>query len=253
MRRARAGTLRLELLRDGEIVSTTEILSAADWMRHRVSVGGRALSGEPELGEASGPSALQRPPRGEPSRWPGEGQLRIEEVTLLDARVEERAVYVVGEPLNVRVRIRADAPGAFTVSPAAIVFRTDGVVMTRHVGEATTLELDTDDHVDADLELGSVGFGNGYYFLSVGLYRFIDVNDLEPSNYYDYIDRSYEFQVVGAPRLHNELVIRPISWRLSVRPGNGVQIVDVPPLWVPGADLLLETGGRFGSGEEVSG
>ena len=57
--------------------------------------------------------------------------------------------------------------------------------------------------------------GNGTYLLSLGLYERLDVDDIEPSSFYDYYDRSFEFTVTGSPRLHNELVRHPGQWRIE--------------------------------------
>ena len=154
------------------------------------------------------------------SRWPGEGQLRIVNVVLLDADDRELAVFAVGERLRVRLEFRADESATFPVILAGIIFRLDGVVTTRHVSEETEVRLTAGETVTAELDLGPLTLGNGHYALSVGLYRQLDLNDVNPSRFYDYVDRSYEFQVVGAPKLHNELVLHPGLWTLSGHEGG---------------------------------
>jgi hypothetical protein len=149
------------------------------------------------------------------SRWAGTASLMIGSVRLLDADGAERAIFTVGEPLIVEVDVVARESGVFPLIPAALTFRADGVVATRHLGPATELEVRQGEHVTARLELGDLLLGNGTYLLSVGLYSTLDIDDLEPAEFYDYFDRSFEFNVVGNPRLHNELVRHPGHWTIT--------------------------------------
>ena len=200
----------------------------AEWREHRIELRGQDLVIEDEQ-----PASLE--PQGDASalsRWPGEGQLRIVTVTLLDADDGELAVFTVGQRLRVRVQLRAERAGSFPLFLAGIVFRLDGIVATRHVSEECELQLDAGEIVTAELDLGPLALGNGHYSLSVGLYRQLDVDDLGPSRFYDYIDRSYEFQIVGAPRMHNELVFHQGTW--SLRTPDGRDHPDrLRPLWEP--------------------
>lgn len=145
------------------------------------------------------------------SRWSGSASLMIESVRLLDSDGNERGVFNVGDPLVVDVDIVAREGGTFPLIPAALTFH-NGVVTTRHVGAPTSLSLTKGEHVSARLYLGALLLGNGTYLLSLGLYSSLDVEDLEPSEFYDYFDKSFEFSVVGNPRLHNELVRHPGDW-----------------------------------------
>jgi len=96
-----------------------------------------------------------------------------------------------------------------------IVFRADGVIVTRHVADEQALEVAVGDHVTALLDLGNLMLGNGTYLVSVGLYSKLDSADIEPSEFYDYYDKSFEFRVVGNPTMHNELVLHPGRWTIE--------------------------------------
>jgi hypothetical protein len=150
------------------------------------------------------------------SRWFGRGGLVIENVLLGDADGDERVVFNVGCPLKVKVEVRAAETGRLPFIPAALVFRTDGLVVTRHVGTEHSLEITEGDLIQAELDFGPLMLGNGSYLLSIGLYRKLDLDDVEPSEFYDYLDKSFEFRVVGSPRLHNELVRHPGAWSMNV-------------------------------------
>ena len=82
--------------------------------------------------------------------------------------------------------------------PAALVFRADGINVTRHVGDEVALELKEGDRIQARLDFGPLQLGDGSYLLSVGLYKALSLNDTMSSEAYDLFDRSFEFSVPGA-------------------------------------------------------
>jgi lipopolysaccharide transport system ATP-binding protein len=151
------------------------------------------------------------------SRWPGEGTLSIDSVAIVDQDEQERTVLSAGKPMRVRVGIRARESGSFALILASLIFTLDGIVATRHISPPCQLEMELGQMAEAVLDLGDLRFGNGYYVLSIGLYRKLDIDDIEAPQIYDYLDRSFEFQVVGNPRLHNELFRHPGEWSLSTR------------------------------------
>src|SRR5215211_2981962 len=75
-------------------------------------------------------------------RWPGEGSLLIDEVQVLDAAGHERAVFDVGTSLVLRITFRAHRSGTFDVIPVAVLYRLDGVLVSRFIGARGTLELE---------------------------------------------------------------------------------------------------------------
>ena len=135
---------------------------------------------------------------------------------MLDDEGREQAMFEVHRPLSVVVDVVATEDGSFPLIPAALVFRQDGIVVTRHVGEEVVLELKAGERVEGRLDLGPLQLGDGSYLLSIGLYRWLDLNNTLSSEYYDYLDRSFEFGVTGNPPLHNEVSRHPGTW--TVRP-----------------------------------
>jgi hypothetical protein len=154
------------------------------------------------------------------SRWPGAQGLLMERVQVLDADGRERALFHVGEPLSVHVEAVAEADGTFPLIPAALVFRSDAIIVTRHVGEEVVLELSRGDRVEARLDLGPLLLGNGSYLLTVGLYKELDVNNTLSSEIYDVFDRSFEFSVTGNPPVHDEVFRHPGAWSVIVVGGD---------------------------------
>jgi lipopolysaccharide transport system ATP-binding protein len=209
------GDGRVEIRSESEVVGQASLpATRSDW---------RVVTVPFEAG-----STIQRPQ--ELARWRGEGRLRIVGVELRDSKGVEKAVYDVGEMPSIHVMIEAAERGAYPVFLAGLLFRLDGVVVCRQVSEEIELKLAKTEDVTAELSLGKAWLGPGYYAVSIGLYRQVDVDDIEPSTFYDYIDRSYEFQVVGAPKMHNELVVDVGSWRITDAQGVAKEL---EPLWTP--------------------
>jgi lipopolysaccharide transport system ATP-binding protein len=148
-----------------------ESLEASLWLNGRALVRDELPVAEPEwqIGEV----ALSVAPADSPApevvadtqthqrRWPGIGGLRIDEVLLLDDDERERAAFTVGELLHVRVQVKAEREGTFPVIPVAVLYRTDGILVTRLVGPTTALRLRSGQIVNWTLDWGGLDLGNG--------------------------------------------------------------------------------------------
>jgi lipopolysaccharide transport system ATP-binding protein len=199
------GASEVALSRGGEGSNAEKLDPAAEWTTVRLELQSSAPA---RAGAAAKESNV--------SRWRGTAGLRMEQVSMLDEDGNEQAVFEVHRPLSVIVELSATEDGRFPLIPAALVFRLDGIVVTRHVGDEVVLELRAGERAQARLDLGPLQLGDGTYLLSVGLYRWLDLDNTVSSEYYDYYDRSFEFQVTGNPPLHNEVFRHPGNW--SVRP-----------------------------------
>jgi hypothetical protein len=195
--RAPAGSVAA-LSRSGTELARAELPATEEWRTERLRIG--ATDGEP----AEAPVGL--------SRWPGAHGLLIERVRVVDADERERALFTIGEPVSVVVEAVAESTGRFPLTPAALVFRQDAIIVIRHVGGRLELDLEEGARIEARLDLGPLQLGNGTYLLSVGLYKFLDVNNTTYSESYDYFDRSFEFTVTGNPPLHDEVFRHPGEW-----------------------------------------
>ncbi len=206
--RARGGEAALEVERAREPATAVTLPSVDEWTTHRVELA-RGSGGSPE------PTADERL-----SRWPGDDGFAIRRVRTVGERDDEQALFRVHEPFSVVVDAVATASGTFPLIPAALVFRLDGIVATRHVGEPELLGVEKGDRIELRLDLGPLMLGNGSYLLSVGLYRELDVGNSQSSTLYDYFDRSFEFAVTGNPPLHTEAFRHPGSWTTKVVSGE---------------------------------
>jgi len=150
-------------------------------------------------------------------RWPGEGSLLIDEVRLADADGGERTVFSVGSPLTLTLRFHSEERGTFPVTPTAVLYRLDGVLVSRYIGEESRLDLANGEERVATLSLPALRLGNGYYVFTVALYRMLDVHDPSTARYYDLMDRSYEFRVEGTPPLLDGVVVETAPWTIARR------------------------------------
>jgi len=196
------GRPALHLQRASGEGSATTLPEASNWTEHPV-----------KLAETTG-AGDDRDER--MSRWPGVQGLAIADVKMADGLGDEQTVFEVHRPLSVLVDAVATESGRFPLVPAALIFRLDGIVATRHIGERVVLDVAEGDRVSLRLDFGSVMLGNGTYLLSIGLYRELELNNTLSSTVYDYFDRSFEFVVTGNPPLHTEAFRHPGSWTVSI-------------------------------------
>lgn len=149
------------------------------------------------------------------SDWKDLPGVRISSVALEGDRGRRQTVFRVGEQLKIRFRAVAEQAGAYPVTPIAMIYRPDGLIVTRHIARTQSLDLQPGDEIEAVLDFGGLQLGNGDYLLSVGVWAHVDSHHIEPSNYYHHIDRSFRFRVTGNPPMHDELFMHPASWTLE--------------------------------------
>jgi len=201
--RTHRGRVSLEVERSHPSKLAVAMPSLDEWTTYRLEL---VRGGDPT--ESDAPERL--------SRWPGVEGLAIERVQTVGEHGGEQTVFRVYEPFAVVVDAIATESGSYPLIPAALVFRLDGIVATRHVGKGELLELRKGDRIELRLDLGPLLLGNGSYLLSVGLYRELDVGNTLSSTLYDYLDRSFEFAVTGNPPLHTEAFRHPGSWSTTL-------------------------------------
>lgn len=237
------GRLRAELLRDDTVLAALDVSAGREWCTELLELEpttklfaavGAPVTDEDYVDAVAGKPPGKRartsvagiappvPPRTDPafsaeqtngkapSHWPGEGSLRIESVLLLGP-AGEQAVYDAGSPMTLAITARAHRAAVFEVTPVAVLYRLDGVLVSSHVGDPFTVELEQDELITVRLDFARLNLGDGGYTFSVALYR--ELVHPGPSEAYDLVDRSYEFEVVGNEPFHNGVFQHPANWQ----------------------------------------
>jgi hypothetical protein len=99
------------------------------------------------------------------------------------------------------------------VTPAATIYRVDGVLVTNLVGTEFDVDAVDGSFVDFRLDYGRLNLGNGRYTISIALYR--RLSHVVPSEMYDLLDRSYEFEVQGNKPFDNGVFSYEPEWSVS--------------------------------------
>lgn len=215
-------SLKVQVYENAHNSLTSELPAiTADWTPYAIRVGklGKHLteqSAKPgnvdEAASEAPPAEGKGPGKRTLSRWPGMGMLSIGDVKLVGDDGAERGVFQVGTPMTLRMTFKAEAAGTYPVVPAVTIYRTDGILISNHVGQMTEVAMEAGQSREARVAFGPLNLGNGYYVFSVALYR--RLNHLEQAEVYDLIDRSYEFQVVGNGPFDNGVFRHPGEWSL---------------------------------------
>ena len=148
----------------------------------------------------------------QPSRAPGPDQIRITAVQVLDEREQERACFLTGERMLIRVHY-ASTIDYTNPAMGITIERADGLIACA----ASTL--------DEQFETGQIGKGGGYVdavydplLLGPGSYRItvsITLNDplaLGDTNF-DRLSHVQEFKVETKGRAYAVAVAHPVLWR----------------------------------------
>ncbi len=149
------------------------------------------------------------------SKWPGSGEIVINNVILTDSSGREKAIFSVGEDLRLRVSFSSKGSGVYNIIFSAVLYRMDGVRVSCHVSKKIKVYLKEGETNVAELVLNNLNLGNGNYVFSVGLFRDIDPDLISKSYVYDQVDRSYEFQVTGRSPLDGSIFNHPYDWYLK--------------------------------------
>jgi len=145
-------------------------------------------------------------------KWQGDDSLAIESVILLNENDQEQALFAVGSSMKLRMIILARDKGTYPVIPVAVIYRSDGIVVSQHWGELGEFGFAAGDRRKAELSFGPLNFGNGTYLISVGVYRKLSLHNLNEAEPYEIIDRSYEFEIFGNPARMNAVFRHPGEW-----------------------------------------
>ena len=199
-----ASGARARVLRGSDVVGEADLPPAREWTRSTVRL---------IVEDTHSPADTEAAPAAALSRWPGEGTFLIERVQLLDEVAVAKAVFDAASQLTVSVRTRAAASGRFPVTPAATIYRADGVLVTNLVGPEFEVDAVEGGQVDFQLDYGRLNLGDGRYTISVALYR--TLSHVVAPEVYDLLDRSYEFEIQGNDPFDNGVFRHEPEWSVS--------------------------------------
>jgi lipopolysaccharide transport system ATP-binding protein len=174
-----------------------------DWQRARLAIRPDEVPLTTALAAVGHPGAstsgISGPVDDDLSHWPGEGLLHVRRVELLDGFDQPCTVFEVDSTLRVKVVFDVDESDTYELLPVVNIYRIDGVNVTTQLGEWLTRRFDP----------------GTSYVISIAMYKSFDPYLNEPPKAYDWVDRSVEFKVVGAPPAITSVFLHPSTWRLE--------------------------------------
>lgn len=212
---AGSGTLVVETWKDQIPLSSNEVSTRGGWEKltlplHRMNRGQDAILDKavPALPDADQQGeALNRVKR----RWPGKASVFIDNVSLLGEDGAEKTVFNVGSRMFVRVKLKAANPICLDLVLVAVLYRLDGIMISKFRTPSTKVDLSMNDTQDFQLEIGSIDLGNHNFVFSLGLFE----DMVDGATRLDLLDRSFEFRVVGNEDYYSQAIIKlPGEWRM---------------------------------------
>ena len=211
--------LFLTISRNGTVVRGPVGLPTGklDWMYHRISLYDQRI--EPQLAPngVSGGDLQSMKTIGTENddarsvtRWPGEGSLMIESVSLLGSDNQEKAVFRAGEAMILELTMVAKLSRLYVVIPVAVLYRIDGIRISSHIGMAYSFNMIAGEKHIFRLFFPSLNLGNGSYVFSTALYK--KLISMSEAEVYDLLDRSYEFKIIGNDPLNDGVFQHPCEW-----------------------------------------
>jgi lipopolysaccharide transport system ATP-binding protein len=154
------------------------------------------------------------------SRWKGERGLKIRNVRFLDRNGAPAHVVHTGDPVTFEIDVVAEESGRFGCRYHFNVFTMDGRLAVRHCSEQDEFHLEAGQMRTARMHYPEMLFGNGQYVATVGVYKHLDLSDLQSARLYDLLSRCFQFEVVSEFRDDESLVHHPCEWVFQSQPAN---------------------------------
>jgi lipopolysaccharide transport system ATP-binding protein len=144
--------------------------------------------------------------------WPGTGELKISKVSIFSDDSKELAIFHVGQSLYVKMTIECQKSGSYPITFCVVIYRSDGIRISCHLSQEKTFDLLNKQTIETCLSFASINLGDGTYNLSLAIYKTIDRQLIQVSEYYDLISWSYEFKVIGNDPIDSSIFNHPNSW-----------------------------------------
>jgi lipopolysaccharide transport system ATP-binding protein len=199
-------TSQIEFSRNDETIVSEKLPVSADWVTQRIDLGSLSKS---MVTNKDATIAKDQP---KIRRWASEGSILIEGVQLLDGKDRPKALFRVGNQMKVKIALRTQKSGRFTIRPAVTIRRTDGVHITNLIsGELFTADLQARQRFELEFNFGNLNLGNGQYVISPSIFK----DSIVEEDRYDLVAHAYEFEVTGSSEaLANYIFVHPGNWSL---------------------------------------
>lgn len=196
----------VEFFRKGELIATQLLPASPQWGIQKVDLG--SLLQSTGIDEENLDAKNKRKAR----RWPSEGSILIEEVRLLDAEGNPKALFQVGSQMKVNIVLRAQKSERFTIRPAITIMRADGIPITNLISKKLfVVDLQSGQRFGFEFDFGELNLGNGNYIISPSVFR----DKILAEYRYDLVAQSQEFEVIDNPReLTSYIFVHPGNWSL---------------------------------------
>jgi lipopolysaccharide transport system ATP-binding protein len=153
------------------------------------------------------------------SRWTGNTGLKITNFAILDNNKNEKYIFEINDSIEFNIQIQAEESASFPCRFHIYIFTLDGVPVSNHISDYKTLHLQKNETVSVSLNydklLLKTATSNGEYVLTVGVYKELDMTYPENAVFYDLLDRSFRFKVIGETRNDSSLIDHPATWNIS--------------------------------------
>ena len=153
------------------------------------------------------------------SRWAGGNRsLQITDFKMFESSGTESYVFHSFDKVTLSMTIKANKTGNYDCIFHFYIYTLDGVPVSNHLSEKVNMSMEKGEDKTIRMIFDSLllnnASANGEYVVTAGLYKKISLNDVSDSEYYDLLDRSFRFKVIGKYRHDFSVVSLPNKWEL---------------------------------------
>jgi lipopolysaccharide transport system ATP-binding protein len=148
-------------------------------------------------------------------RWKGLPGPKIHSVRVLNSEHKETVIFESGKPMLFELAISSEEAGTYSCKYHFYIYTLDGHRVAVHLSEEHRLDLSAGEIRKVYLRYKSVLLGNGDYVITAGIYKNLDMMNVETAEIYDLLDRSFQFKIFSKYKSDRSLFHHPASWELS--------------------------------------
>jgi lipopolysaccharide transport system ATP-binding protein len=156
------------------------------------------------------------------SRWSGEKGLKVSAVRVRNEDKKQTGILRSGESAELEMEIVAEEDGLYKCKYHFYIFTAQGTPLTRHCSEEDSFFLSKGNIRRIRMSYPKVLFGNGEYIFTAGVYKHLDLFNLQSAIRYDLLTRSFEFKVVDVHRDDTSLFHHPCVWEFDCNAGESL-------------------------------